>query len=239
MQEKFKTIFGYIVPYAFLCAGLYQISFWSTFNINIFSFLDISDIIKSFIYPFFYSCSIFLVINFVQIEDYFDWQPYERDKSKPRTLFKRFLYAFLRAGYFGLFSLIAFSNDSKFKSVYIALLSIPFLHYFLSEYLIKDESLINKKYKFLIITLIVILPASSFVFGKLNSIQIHDNYRFNYTVDVIKDKPLKFLGKASNHYIFATVDNEDKYFYEISDINGLHIKEFNLTKNNFHFATDN
>ena len=57
-KEKISTItkiFYFVTPYAFLSSFLYLVGFWSTFDINIFEFITISEIILITAYPLFLS----------------------------------------------------------------------------------------------------------------------------------------------------------------------------------------
>src|SRR5258708_4462422 len=58
---KYKFLFIAIIPFLTICAGLYHIGYWSTFDINILQYLDISDLIKSFIYPFISSVIVYFL----------------------------------------------------------------------------------------------------------------------------------------------------------------------------------
>jgi len=49
---KYIPLTTIIISYFFLCGGLYLYGFWSTFNIDISNLINITDIPKSFIFPF-------------------------------------------------------------------------------------------------------------------------------------------------------------------------------------------
>ena len=46
-----KNITIFAIPYLTLCAVLYHIAYWDTFNLNGLSYISVSDIIKSSVYP--------------------------------------------------------------------------------------------------------------------------------------------------------------------------------------------
>lgn len=60
---KYLPITTISLIYMYLCGSLYLIGFWSTFDIDISNFVSISEIPKSFIYPFVVTQAIFLVYN--------------------------------------------------------------------------------------------------------------------------------------------------------------------------------
>lgn len=63
-----KSVSILLIPYFTVCSGLYHVAFWDTFNLNGLAYIGISDLIKSFIYPFLtFGLTIFIGIIIVSL----------------------------------------------------------------------------------------------------------------------------------------------------------------------------
>lgn len=225
MENRIRIVLALFVPYAFFCAGLYQLMFWSTFNIDAFSFLDFGDIIKSFVYPFFYSASIALLISLIQYDTSYSIFPYGGGSKEPWSLRKRIAWTIIKLLYLSLLSYFILIDTSKTKGVFLPYLFLPGLHYVLSEFLLEKNLMPHEKYRFFLVYLFLMLPILSASTGKRNALKIFDNREYSYSPTLSKEAPIKFLGKASDHYVFTTLDNKDKFLIDISELKSLHLRD--------------
>jgi hypothetical protein len=60
LETKYKLLITGLVPYLTICGGLWNWAYWSTFDINIFVFVDVTDVIKSFVLPLLSSAVFFI-----------------------------------------------------------------------------------------------------------------------------------------------------------------------------------
>jgi hypothetical protein len=226
METKIKILTAIIIPYAFFCAGLYQIAFWTPFNINGFSFLDISDIIKSFIQPFLFSSSLALFGHIIHFNTTFQIWPYGGGNIEPPSKKKRDFRLILETLY--VLALIYFVTlfDYKWKGLFVPTFFIPGLYLTISELFLRYNLIIHEKNRFFVLYLLVMLPILSFTSGTRNAYQIFENKQYDYSTIIIPDKTLKFVGKASSHYIFISEDNKEKYFFSTGEIKGLKLQEY-------------
>lgn len=86
----------------FMCGGLYLVGFWSTFNLNVASFISFTDIPKSFILPLISTFGFFFIYTLSNlIYDFYDseestltkinynptkWQRFLRKIKKPEFI---------------------------------------------------------------------------------------------------------------------------------------------------------
>jgi hypothetical protein len=230
METKIKIITAALIPYFFLCAGLYNIAFWSPFGVNAFSFLDVADIIKSAIVPFFYTSFSSLFLLIFQYSGMYNILPYGGGNTKPPKLLKKIIWALLNSVYYGLVIYLIAIHTDKWKGLYLPwILAIGAFHTF-SEYLLKKQIIEHSKTSFLLIYVIILLPVFCYTSGTVNAEQIYENKKCEITNNIIPGIPLKFLGKASDHYIFVSVNNLEKYIFSTSEIKGLKLIEFSAKK---------
>lgn len=63
LEDKIKSYITIGLAFLTICSGTWQLAYWTTFNINIYAYLDISDILLSSIYPLITSFSVFIIFN--------------------------------------------------------------------------------------------------------------------------------------------------------------------------------
>jgi uncharacterized membrane protein YwzB len=224
METKLKILTAMALPYAFLCAGIYQLAYWLPFEINGFSFLGITDIIMSFIQPFLYSSFatfLLVVIQYYQAGSIESEKPVE-DKPKSRNM--RLIIIALEFIYVAALILANWFLDLKQKSLFLPFLIIGGL-FIVVPVLLKKIGYVGIKNWRYIINFAILLPVLSYYYGAKNAYTIFDNFSFEYSTRVL-NQPLKFLGKASDYYIFVSLDNKEKFFFSTSEIKGLSLRKF-------------
>ena len=181
-----------ILIYLYVCGGLYLISFWSTFDIDVSNFASVSEIPKSFIYPFLIANTIFLAQLGIHIIGYhmekavtgqpaildkpilrtnkFSWinelDPYVRDLIVMGIAF--FIIVFVGVLYY------FFSDYMFFWVIALIIFVLPVVS------LMQQISVIKKfsnefSLRLYMIMLILIVPFVCVLDGKYNSLNIHNN----------------------------------------------------------------
>lgn len=226
METKLKIITAIAIPYAFFCAGLYQMAYWLPYNINGFSYLSISDILLSFIQPFLYSSFATLFLYTFNYYITSTIRPHGGGNTEPPSKLKKRLWIALKAFYAILIiSYITFA-DTRTKSELLPFILMPGLFFVVSELLLKYNLMEHEKSRFVALYFFVLLPICAYYTGTKNAYEIYDNRKYDYSVKILENDTLKFLGKASNHYIFTSTNNQDKYFFSTDEVKGLKLSSF-------------
>ena len=229
-MKDIKNLPLVFIPYLTICGGLFQIAFWDTFNINGLSFISLTDIIKSSIYPIIWSGFIFL---FTTVVFYFDnqkrFETLDINTVQTKSL-KTMAIIFITALtiYFVLFFLTNLKKDPYRFLVFgfniasfIAAIFISkriFIKYFTSylTYLI-------------FIDIIIFLPIFSFYIGQYESYQIKDNFKYKYAINkktdptnnLIVNDTIKFIGNTEKNIVFTDLKNERILFIKNENIDTL------------------
>src|SRR5947207_4717496 len=90
-----KTILAWIVPYFVMTSGLFLIGYWSTFNIDIFQYIEFTEIIQSFVYPFL-STAVFIFLGIIFGEVIFDFDNNLKPGEGKQTTLGKFLNKYIR-----------------------------------------------------------------------------------------------------------------------------------------------
>jgi hypothetical protein len=226
METKLKIVTALLVPYAFLCAGLYQIAFWSPFGINIFPYLGITDIILSFIQPFLYSSFGAVIFFPFQHIIYGDFFPYGDGNIEEPSIRKKIIWFVVKFVYVGVMAYYLILHEDKWKGLYIPIYAFLGLSFMSTEFLLKKNLIKHDKIYFAFTSFLILMPLVSFYIGTANAKKIYTNESYEYSTYVIPNTTLKFLGKGSDHFIFVSLDNKEKFFFSTSEINGLKLQQF-------------
>lgn len=197
-----------MIAYAFMCAGLYQMAYWSTFKLNAFSFIGFSDIVSTFIQPIVYGPFVAMMIYMTILEadskspvSKNDFQPSERSK-KINSLIIRFIKLF----YLVIISWQLVANESIEKAVWLPILFIPVA----VTIVMKIEELYKPEFlgwNIFFTLYIAVLPMVSITQGRVNALDIYYNSEFQYIQKNKEHDALKFIGKAGDLYIFSNTAN--------------------------------
>lgn len=226
MDNKFKISIALIIPYVFLCSGLYHIAFWTPFQINILTFLDITDIIKSIILPFLYSsfASIaYLVILYMpSYETFSGINIKDRKQNKSMNI----VWSLVRISYSILIMFFLLVDESKWKGLYVPWIITPALYYIVVKVIFNNVVIKQNREKFFVVLILVFLPLFCFHTGTYNARKIFQNKEFDYSDNIVHNKVLKYLSKTTNHYVFVSIDNSEKYFFSLQEVKSLKLKQF-------------
>jgi hypothetical protein len=240
LKESLKsiTLVTALLIYFYVCGGLYLIAFWSTFDLDISSFISLSDIPKNFVFPFIITNALVFILMYMQhlfnveiiglgklIISFRKGKVREKEvKKKGRVLkwFKRFLMELFDVNTFIIlfFSFSVYYYDrSKYSATYWGLACGAFF-LLLSTKLREWEWLDNLLVKYPIMAFIrffvILFPVSCFVTGKISSLRIYNNDESrtlnaiisNKSHPIIDSTSLKFLGFIGNRAIVSSLDNK-------------------------------
>ena len=144
----------------------------------------------------------------------------------PSPLKKRLLIA-LEVAYILLIMTAVMFADTRTKSEILPFLLLPGLFFALSEFLLKNDLMKHERLRFMFLYMIVTLPTSSYYTGTKNAYKIYDCREFQYSTNMMPNDTLKFLGKASDYYIFVSLDNQDKFIFSTEGAKGLKLQQSN------------
>jgi hypothetical protein len=247
METKIKILSALLIPFCFLCAGVYNIGYWTTFNINIFPYLNFTDIITSSIIPVIQSLATTIgTYLFSLLSGYhFDLIVLRKPAKELKTnesisvaslsgkgklnsfwLKSSSIFKFISIVGYALLIEHFLNLKTKTGTVYLAYLILPVIFLFLAKLLVKQNLKLDGGYLFAILLFVSLLPSLSYISGRSKGIAIFENTEFEYSTKLLNKKPLKFLGKAGDYYILNSVDNSEKYFYSTTEIKTLILSHF-------------
>ncbi len=228
MLDKIKLVGSLLIPYLFVCATCWHISYWSTFHINPFEFIGISDIIISFAYPFVYTSLVILItsilnnilfLQFVKedkVESVLDFVT--EIKVFKNTFIKGFLkailYIFIGFYLLSVFVLTIFIKDENKVTI------LPIMYFFIFWVLFVRTSFYKysesrfKQYGFTnLFIFLLLIPVFSISHSKTLALEIKNNKEYTYTTlkegnDSTKTN-YKILGKLGDYIFLSTLDNKE------------------------------
>lgn len=230
-----------IISYFFICGGLYLIGFWSTFNVDISNLISITDIPKSFIYPFVISQGYFIVftfINFLQTNYLKDELEDQYLLNKKQNRWKRVFKALTSPE---MLLLLFLAVVFKFYPTYNYSPSYWMLSSFIFAFLIstKYENSPNLKtwipytqLRKYIVRIVISIPLISYGIGKANSLDIYNDKHRQYVnlkihnthnLSLADSNNFKFVGFIGDKLIVSSKDNRTLTFINQSSIEQLQI----------------
>ena len=231
-MTDYKNITIYLIPYLTLCAVLFHIAYWDTFNLNGLSYISVSDIIKSSIYPLL-SISIFPLLA-IFISGYLSSDKEEFIVNAPQektTILKIVLIGVIFIIWFILLALLDFLTLEYKWLVWPILAGLPLngvLYYSQSIH----YSQTNNRYKSAFINLLIYLPFVFYASGKIESGKIQNNIEYKYSIRIHTDTAnnaitvdtIKFLGTTEKNIIFTDLKNESIFLIKSDIIDTLILK---------------
>ena len=227
-----KNITIFAIPYLTLCAVLFHIAYWDTFNLNGLSYISVSDIIKSAVYPIL-STSIFTFIGLFigsylasDKDDIAPNEPYE----KTGWVKALFIVITFISWMFCLHLLDYLPSEYKW-------LTWPILAGLPLNAILYYSKLLNffqttNRYRDAFINLLTYLPFIFFASGKIESEKIQNNIEYKYSTRIspatnnnaIKVDTIKYLGMTEKNIIFTDLKNESIFLIKSDNIDTLILK---------------
>ncbi|WP_264564817.1 hypothetical protein [Flavobacterium sp. N3904] len=233
-MKDIKSITIFLIPYFTICGGIYHITYWDTFNINGLSYLGVSEILKSFIYPFIGSVFIFL-LNHILLNSFYNYNNLlPNGEGRNSTIGKKLnskisinILLLLWVGITIYLYKVCKTYDWLYFGIYFS-----FTTSIIIERIAEANNYIEK-HTSLIIKILVYIPVFSFVAGKYQSELIQNNIKYQYTINqqiipnnkLEKIDTLKLIGNSEKQYFFTDLNNSTIYILRSDIIDTLVIKQ--------------
>jgi hypothetical protein len=221
---KYKILFAFSVPYLTLCAGLWHIGYWSTFDINILQHLDTVDIIKSFIYPFITSVTLYFIGQFIS---YFLERKLEVGFAEDRTPAKKLkIIRYILLIIITLYVIAVYKYYGNDKWIWILFVVASFIGIFLNRRLFLSTIIPDINFRLNFVYTIVLIPCLCFAVAKKKSLDIFYDHNKQSTIVSLRNNQdstttnikYKLLGFASNFVFVMTLDSKSIIMFPNSEI---------------------
>jgi hypothetical protein len=232
-----------IVIYLYVSGGLYLIGFWSTFDFDISNIVSLTDIPKSFIFPFIISNGVALIYFMIIAATKRDSKnpttiPSAGKKEKIRAFFS-FLFQIDTLLLYSMVAIFSFYNSDTYRIpvlliisyVVSVLLGAKLTRTELAEKIIPD--VVARSY---LCAILIYTPIMSFALGKAKGTFIYTNKEVKYitatksdstiTIQTRRDtSSLKLLGFLGEKIIISTLDNKKIFVLNQSAFNVVEIED--------------
>ncbi|WP_161888878.1 hypothetical protein [Pontibacter russatus] len=234
-----------ILSYFFLCGGLHLYAFWSVFDIDISSLVGITDIPKSFIFPFLASQGFFLLNTLTHLltaeglDIFSDSSVMGKKQTKLGKILRRLRHPnVILALVVGLISYFAFDFKMNPLFWWISCISLVYALTYKITRLEKVMRLIpDGTLRYYTVSSLLFIPIFSFGFGRTSSLLIYNNNTLNLITVMAKDEEavqlsdsLKFLGFIGDKAVAVSVDNENVIYINQSSIDQLQVHKKKVKK---------
>jgi hypothetical protein len=215
-MNDLKNFSIWTIPFLTICAGLYHLAYWDTFDINGLAYISLGDVIKSFLYPFISAVIMFyigiIIANFFMPKQFFP----EGDGSKTKigkVLNSRWCIEILLLLWLILIYLL-YNHGQVYRWVLWGFVTgyVPWLY--LNKIGFLSTTFLNNRIRNAFLIVIIYLPIYSFSSGKINSEMVKNNIKYELITEIKSDsidKPtdtLKLLGFTGNHYFITNLKNQ-------------------------------
>jgi hypothetical protein len=153
-------------------------------------------------------------------------RPYGGGNIETPSKLKKWTWISLKTFYIASIFIVLIFEDTRSKSELLPFLLFPGLYFITTEFLIDNDVIKHDSLRLALVFVFVLFPIISFYTGTKNSYEIYDNNKYDYSTMIVQNDTIKFLGKASDHYIFVSTDNKDKYFFSTDEIKGLKLTSY-------------
>jgi hypothetical protein len=113
--------------------------------------------------------------------------------------------------YLAITILVSYQKTSITKDLILAIIYLPLAIYIVAMVLYSLQINEINKHLATISFYLCLLPMLSFATGRIKAINIENNYKYTYSLNVVSGDTLKYLGKASDNYIFTNMKNSKNY----------------------------
>jgi len=205
--------------FLFLCGTLYLIGFWTTFEFDITTYVDILDIPKSFVFPL--AAALGLSALSMAYQVVIRIHP-PKEGNAPKNPDK--LYLFLSRIPIWVYAVVSFTALLIIyifsKEAFYTVLTIT-IGIFLGKEIVKvivASGVTNVYVRWITLLVICFLPPASFSIGKLESLSIYNNEEYYRVSQVeymtttggeIEEVDFKLIGKLGS-YLFLTDSQNSK-----------------------------
>ncbi len=219
-----------ITAILFLSSTIYLSVFWSAFELNIFEFLSINQLILTGVGPIIDRVILTLfgwIIAVLLFDKIFPYGGYEKIKGEGALtkglIIERNIVGVVAFIIYPISIVIGYFQSIewfyKFLPSNFALYSFIFTNYLVRKRVISDEGLdvrLAPIYIFIII--------SSFSVAKLNSREIIKNTKFNYTIN--NSGYQKYIGKAGDYFFLKSLDNYETTIHSKENLKSIQLYRY-------------
>jgi ABC-type multidrug transport system fused ATPase/permease subunit len=244
IEQPIKKFIGLITIISFITSVGYLFAYWFTFGVNVFEFIDISNIIAHSVFPLL----IGLVCSLISFVFYYSLITYIKDLiSSIKKLIPNIE---------NLISSITFEHQVKFFVAivvimfvisvvmtffyYIFTISIPpFIAYFAACYFttrtdLGKEHIPKTMVRILLFFFIIFLPLEGAAYGRIKakSIKRGDIYLYvdeisvNEKVRKLSDDKVRYIGKLGDYFFFLLPSDKSIYIASKEEIKPFVLKRF-------------
>lgn len=196
---NYKQYIQEVIIFVLLLEIAYLIGYWSTFDINIFPYLTLSDIIKFAAYPLLFIIPVQLLqLIIAELHIYPVMKKYVRLIKPESVKFRKIIELTL------FLIIIGVGKWLNFTMLYIG---FPLIIIFVLT--LKKFDKFNESRYITIFLMLLLLPFLSFDIGKRNATIILKGKEYSYSlIEVGAQKAkFKFLGYINDHYFFISINN--------------------------------
>ena len=236
-MKNLKSVSILLIPYFTLCSGLYHVAYWDTFNLNGLAYIGISDLIKSFIYPFLtFGLTIFIGIIYSEFAYGIDIvfpSGGGRQTTTGKKLNSKIGIAIALTIWILLVILSYKQMNTSTWFMFGFLISIvPAV--LLDRLGLFQNTFSNDTIRHHIIRLMIYIPAFSFAAGKYHSSLIQQNLKYKYTIsqkvmpnsNSLTSDTLKLIGNTDQQYFFTDLKNSTIYILRSDKIDTLVLRQY-------------
>ena len=226
-MEHIKNKYIWIaLPYFFTVGILYLWAYWSSFDVNIFEYASLSDLVKVAIIPV-GSVFFFILIGFVIGEA--TTNPIFPEGGGVDSGFTQFLIKTKWLWVWGYWLVLLFLISANFPEKWSV---IPFVGMIFPYLILKNTSFLievsTDSLRALLIMSSCILPIYSYCQGKINANKIIDGENYRYVESIAGVKNAKFLGHIDQYVFFFSEDNSKIVIQKVTDTAMVLIKKDKL-----------
>lgn len=241
-MKKISELLLYLIPYLTLSAGLYQLTYWSKFDINGLEFISISEILKLSIYPIIITF-VFVIIGIIIGGILFRFDNILKSGEGRKTKVGKALNSKLGLSITIIvwIALVYFFYDygNVYRWIIWAFIFSVVPTTFLDRLGLWNDYFENKSIRLWVIRILIYIPVFSFSAGKINSETIYENINFEYVsgmniknyvdkLPINETDTLKYLGMTDKYLHFITKDNKEKYFIMRDKIDYIKLLNYRL-----------
>lgn len=234
-MKDYKPLLLFSVPYLTVSAGLYHLTFWSTFGINGLAYIGFQDIIKSFVFPF---ISLFILFIFgVSLNEIF----LSFDKKLPpgggrnrnigKKLNSKIGISLALIIWLTIVLILYFIDNVYLWFIWAGVTGIVPVTFF-DRIEIFHDYIENARIRKYAIWILVYIPIFSFASGKYQSQLIQQNLKYKYTIrqkaipnsNSYTIDTLKFIGNTDKQVFLSDLNNSTIFILRTDNIDTLILK---------------
>jgi hypothetical protein len=214
-----KNYIFVITPYLFFCCGLYQMTYWSLFDLDGLKLLSVTDIVKSAISPLIIKLISISLGFYVAVDIYSKMKANcaknisDIDKKKIRQSVAPLIVVVLLICAIGVFVPNSLMDQKMLFTAMLIYIITDINWVFASDF----NPVFDKRFLLMLLIYFPCITISE-AFGDAN--KILENKSFSYTIVQSSKKidTLKFIGLSNELFIFTTLKNEKNVFIKSDTI---------------------